>query len=299
MGCAIEKVFADAGCDGWVCAQPLDGSGEVAIGADEPMVAASVIKVPIAVEVAAQFAEGRLNPRERVVLRADHRAPGPVGISLYADDVEASLRDLVVAMLTLSDNCATDALLSRVGPDAVNARMARLGLTGTVVEGDYHTLLNSIGPAAGFADWAALMAWASQQHPQAEEDEVERRAAASATLTPARTNRTTPRDMAVLLRLIWSDRAAPAPACRRIRQLMAQQLTKHRLAAAFPPPAKVAAKSGSLLGVVRHEAGMVTYPDGRGYAVAVFTRARRPGTDGHAVNAAIAAAASAAVTALG
>jgi beta-lactamase class A len=34
----------------------------------------------------------------------------------------------------------------------------------------------------------------------------------------------------------------------------------------------VAAKSGGLLGIVRNEAGVVTFPDGAAYAVAVFTR---------------------------
>jgi beta-lactamase class A len=36
-----------------------------------------------------------------------------------------------------------------------------------------------------------------------------------------------------------------------------QQLTKHRLAAGFPPPARVHAKSGSLVGVVRNEIGVI------------------------------------------
>lgn len=44
------------------------------------------------------------------------------------------------------------------------------------------------------------------------------------------------------------------------------------------------AKSGSLMGQVRNEIGVVTYPDGRRYAVAVFTRAhtraaRQPAID--------------------
>jgi beta-lactamase class A len=75
---------------------------------------------------------------------------------------------------------------------------------------------------------------------------------------------------------------------------MRRQLTRHRLAAAFPAPAVVAAKSGSLIGVVRNEAGVVEYPGGRGYAVAVFASARRPWQDDAAINAAIGTAAAAA-----
>jgi beta-lactamase class A len=104
--------------------------------------------------------------------------------------------------------------------------------------------------------------------------------------------------MATLLRLIWSDQAGPPSAGKRIRQLMSQQLTRHRLAAAFPPPARVAAKSGSLVGVVRNEIGVIEYPDGRGYAVAVCCRAHQPWQRDAAINAAIGAAAAAAISVL-
>jgi hypothetical protein len=55
----------------------------------------------------------------QVTLPTADRTPGPVGISLFADDVTLSWRDMVVLMPTISDNTATDALLRRVGVDAV------------------------------------------------------------------------------------------------------------------------------------------------------------------------------------
>jgi beta-lactamase class A len=104
--------------------------------------------------------------------------------------------------------------------------------------------------------------------------------------------------MATLLRLIWSDGAGPAPACQRVRQLMSRQLTRHRLAAAFAPPIRVAAKSGSLVGIVRNEIGVVEYPDRRGYAVAVFTQVREPWHPDATVNTVIGTTAAAAISAL-
>jgi beta-lactamase class A len=41
--------------------------------------------------------------------------PGPAGVSLFEDDVTMSARDLVSAMLTISDNVATDALTDLIG----------------------------------------------------------------------------------------------------------------------------------------------------------------------------------------
>jgi beta-lactamase class A len=295
---AVEALFAQAGCEGQVCVQSLDGAREVAVGADQVAVAASVFKVSVALEAETQFADGRLDPRQRIKLATADRTPGPTGFSLFCDDVEASLRDLVAAMLTISDNTATDALLHRIGIDTVNASSARLGLASTVIAADLRTVINSIGRDAGFADWAQMWARASEPHSQDDEDRAIRRMLAAAALAPGRTTRTTPRDMVKLLRLIWSDRAGPPAACQRVRQLMAQQLTKHRLAAAFPPPTRVAAKSGSLVGVVRNEIGVIEQPGGPGYAVAVFTRAHQPWQGEAAINAVIGTAAAAAINAL-
>lgn len=177
-------------------------------------------------------------------------------------------------------------------------RTLHLGLVGTVITTDERTIIRSIGREAGFTDWDAMLAWAARPHSQDEEDQLIRRMTATSALVPALTTRTTPRDMATLLRLIWSDQAGPPQACERVRQLMHQQLTKHRLAAAFPPPVRVAAKTGSLIGVVRNEVGVIEYADGRGYAAAVFAQARRPWQNDTAINAAIGAAAAAAVSLL-
>jgi beta-lactamase class A len=295
MTAQIREMFDQAECTGQFCVQSLDGQQEAAVDAERPAVSASVFKVSVALEAETQFADGRLDPRQRVTLRAADRTPGNVGFSLFRDDVEASLRDLVVAMLTISDNAATDALLGRLGTDAVNASSARLGLTGTVITADLRTIINSMGQAAGFASWDAMWAWNERPHSTDEEDHLLRRLMAADALVPERTTRTTPRDMATLLRLIWTDQAGPPPACRRVRELMGQQLTKHRLAASFPPPARVFAKSGSLVGVVRNEIGVIEYPDGSGYTAAVFVRARQPWRGDAAINAAIGATAAAAV----
>lgn len=265
------------------------------------MVTGSVIKVPMALAAESAFAAGSLDPRTRVLMRGGEHTPGGVGISLFSDDVEASLRDLCVAMLTISDNVATDAVLAAVGIEAVNELTARLGLVGTVIESDLATLVDSIGQEAGFAGWNEFNAWWTEQPRPPEE--LARAAAAvrgCAALDAPRTNRTTARESATLLRLIWTDQAGPATACTRVRWMMARQLTKNRLASGFAPPARVAAKSGGLIQRVRNEIGVVQFPDGRDYSVAVFTRTgmdERNGTDA-AVNAAIGAAAALAVGAL-
>ncbi|MFE9454161.1 serine hydrolase [Streptomyces sp. NPDC006739] len=292
----IRAIFEQAGCEDALCVQPLEGDAEFGLHADKPVVPASVVKVQVALEAETLFVEGRLDPRERVTLSATDRTPGPVGISLFDDDAVLSWRDMVVLMLTISDNHTTDALLRQIGVDALNATATRLGLTGTAIESDLQTMLDSIGQDLGRANWQDLLAWAAgaSANEMAQADE---KLLASRALDPLQGTRTTPRDMVDLLRLIWTDQAAPAAACERVRAAMARQLTRHRIASGFRLPVRVAAKSGSLVGVIRNEIGVISYPDGRRYAAAVFTRSL-PGSDDAAISRAIGAATAQAVTAL-
>ncbi len=102
--------------------------------------------------------------------------------------------------------------------------------------------------------------------------------------------------MVTLLRLIWRDEAGPAQACAQVRRLMGRQVTRQRLALGFPRHGiGVAAKSGSLLGIIRNEIGVITLPDGHRYAAAVFTRADRSYAGEHEINAVIGTAAARAV----
>lgn len=292
----IDAIFQQAGCEGALCVQSLNDGTWFGLRAEEPVVPASVFKVQIALEAETWFAEGRLDPRQRVTIAADDRTPGPVGFSQFDDDVTLSWRDMVVLMLTISDNPSTDTLLRRVGLDAVNATASRLGLTNTVVTSDLQTMIDTIGHDLGRAGWNDLTTWSAGASPE-ERARVDELLLTCRALDPAKSTRTTPRDMAELMRLIWTDEAGPAAACERVRAVMARQLTRHRLATGFRPPARVAAKSGGLVGVVRNEVGVITYPDGHRYAAAVFTRTR-PNADEPAVNAAIGTAAARAVAAL-
>ena len=67
--------------------------------------------------------------------------------------------------------------------------------------------------------------------------------------------------------------AAPAEACSEVRRILGLQVWPHRLASGFADldDVRTSGKTGSLL-ILRNEIGVVEYPDGERYAVAVFTR---------------------------
>lgn len=292
---ALREIFENAGCTGWLYAEPVNGAGEVVHGADEIVVPASVMKIQVALEVETQIADGRLDGAERIRLDPAERTPGPTGMSLFHDTAEASIRDLVTIMLTISDNAATDALIDRVGLDVINASAARLGLRQTMILSDLRSMIDSLGRDAGFHDYADLTRWSAQPHDPQTVREAEYRLHQAGALRPQTGSRTTARQMAVLLRLIWTDHAGPAKACARIREVMHRQLTRNRIAAAFAPSVRVAAKSGGLMGVIRNEIGVVTYPDDKSYVVAVFTRSEDPAADERLINNCIGKAAAYAI----
>jgi beta-lactamase class A len=295
---ALDQIFAHAGCRGFLHATTLDGAQEIGLDPDEAVVPASVIKVLVAVEAETGFVDGRLDPDARVLLPSARRTPGPVGFSFFRDDVEVSARDLPVLMMTISDNVCTDALLDRIGLDAVNATAARLGLDGTRIGSHLQELIDSLARDTGFPDWAAFEAWSAAEEDTVALDRAQERLRGASALRPGGGTRTTARDLTTLLRAIWTDEAGPAEACARVRWLMARQLTRNGIAGGFGPGVGVAAKSGALMGVVRNEVGVVAPPGEPPYAVAVFTRTDGPGVDERAVNAAIGEAAASAVARL-
>ena len=259
----LEAVFARAGATGRLHVREIGTDRQVGLGADEPVVLASTFKVPVALEVFAQAAEGRLDLSERVRVPVEGRAPGPTGLSVFSHEAELSLHDLARSMITVSDNAATDVVCERVGLDRVAARLAALGLPEVVIPFDCRGIFATV-----FED-AAKAGLSGEEFPT--DPEVLRGLRA---LDPRQTDHGTPRAMTRLLELLWTDAAGPAEACAQVRAVMGQQVWPHRLTAGFPADVTVAGKTGTLPSQ-HNEVGVVGYPDGRSFAVAVFVRSQR------------------------
>ena len=216
------------------------------------MVVASVFKVALLVELFRQADRGLLDPAERVTVMADRHTAGSTGVSVMADDVTMSLRDLAYLMIAVSDNTAADAVIDRVGRRRSTPCWPPSGWTAR----GSSTTAGSCSPA-----WSRTRAGGDVHRPAL----ISRLRA----LDPARTNRSTPRDMTRLLSMIWRDEAASPESCASMRRLLGLQVWPHRLAAGFPyDDVAVSGKTGTLP-TIRNEVGVVEYPDGGRYAVAV------------------------------
>lgn len=283
----IATIFTGAGAVGFLHAREIgvEGGPDVDAGADEPVVLASVFKILVLTAYVRAVAAGELDPTERTTVTARYRIGG-VGTAGFADDVEASWRDLALNMMSMSDNAATDVIFHRLGAAAIDRVITDLGLDGTRIIGCCEDLFASVVADLGGAADSDL-------------DELFSAATAEQILAldavhPVKTSHSTPRDVTTLLNALWTDTAAPAEACRQAREIMAQQIWPHRMTSGFPNGVRLAAKTGTLP-TWRNEAGVVTYPDGRQFAVAVFTRATSLDDRQPLVDASIGGAAFAAV----
>lgn len=101
--------------------------------ADAPLLAASVIKLPILVEAFRQERDGLLSMDERFAIRPEQKMPSCGALSYLHDGLEVTLRDLCVLMVILSDNTAANLLIRRLGMETINETMRSLGLRQTTL----------------------------------------------------------------------------------------------------------------------------------------------------------------------
>jgi beta-lactamase class A len=108
--------------------------------ADEAVPTASTIKLPIMAELFFEASEGRLDWNQKLTLRDADKVSGTGVIRELADGDELTIRDLMHLMIVVSDNTATNLILHKIGGNAVNSRMEKLGLQKTAV---MHNIMES------------------------------------------------------------------------------------------------------------------------------------------------------------
>jgi beta-lactamase class A len=120
-----------------VCAERLDRAAPRLVwNEDTTFPAASVIKIALALEVLAAIDDAALDATERLEVRAEDKVIGSGVLSALDDGLRLSIADLLHLAMTISDNTATNILVSRLGGVApVNARLASLGLATTRLKG--------------------------------------------------------------------------------------------------------------------------------------------------------------------
>lgn len=126
----IDQILSFPGDVGFYYHVIGDAAAPVTREADLPLIAASVIKIPIMVTAFRDFASGALDPDETVEILPEMKMPSCGALTYLHDGLRVTLMDLVTLMIILSDNTATNILIDRLTPARVNDAMAALGVPG-------------------------------------------------------------------------------------------------------------------------------------------------------------------------
>jgi beta-lactamase class A len=114
-------------------AKNLDTGATYQLRGDAPVPTASTIKLPIMIELFAETEAGKLDWNQKLTLTDQDKVSGSGVLTEFSAGDTLPIRDLMHLMIVVSDNTATNLILERIGGNAVNTRMAQLGLTQTAV----------------------------------------------------------------------------------------------------------------------------------------------------------------------
>ena len=234
-----------------VAARNLLTGEELAVNADDRYPTASTIKTAVMIEAYQQAAEGKLSLDSPMTLRNNDKVGGSGVLNGMADGLSLKVRDLIHLMITLSDNTATNMLMTRLDAKQIDDRLARYGLLQTKI---FRPTFRD-GKADVFPDLEHEFGLGM----------------------------TTPREMAGLMALIAAGKAVSAEASGEMLATLRRQQDRTMIPRLLPADRsiEVGNKTGTdseklpdasgRRGAVRADAAIVT---GRGirYVIAIYTR---------------------------
>jgi len=249
LAATLEQHFLDiaktSGGHVGAYAEVVETGTAASLNADEPFPMQSVYKLPIAMAVLDLVDKKQLALTHRVRLTAADMAPpglhSPLRDAHPRGDIDVSVRDLIRDAIVESDGTASDALFRLGGgADALTAYVRRIGVTGITI-------------AATEARMARdeMVQYTNSATPRAAAMLLERLVAGRAVSAASRD-------------LLLGDLAASTPGARRLKGLL-------------PKGTAVAHKTGTdgtHNGLTRatNDIGIITLPNGRHLAIAVFVK---------------------------
>ena len=267
---AVRGVEGEIG----VAAKHLETGEEVVLNGDVKFPLASVFKLPVFVELMAQIGEGRFTMDDMINIEISDQHLGSGMLSdLDAPGITLSLRNLVNMMMMISDNSATDIVVTKVGPENVNARMRSYGIEGMSVDRTCQELImDAIGldydkyQGQGLED--VMKAYAKENR-----DNPEVMAKAKEKFSSDERDQSTPLAMNKLLELIFTKRILDEKSCEYIIDVLLKcQTGSGRIKGDLPRGSKVAHKTGTIGGTVNN-AGILFLPNDLGHvALTVFSK---------------------------
>jgi beta-lactamase class A len=112
-------------------AENLTTGETVGIDADKLVQTASVIKLTILFDAMEQVRGGMVRLSDPIVLRKEDQVGGSGILQLFDTPITLTLHDVLMLMITMSDNTAANLAIDKLGLDNINAETQRIGLKDT------------------------------------------------------------------------------------------------------------------------------------------------------------------------
>ncbi|MBO3097059.1 serine hydrolase [Gelidibacter pelagius] len=220
----LQSLVKDFKGDVGIYVYNLKTDQEAGINADTIFPTASIVKVPILIEVFKQIKAGKLHLKDTLVYDAKRKYGGSGLMQFYKDSTVTDLRTLASLMITMSDNTTSLWCQELVGGGLeINKTMADLGLA--------HTRVNS-RTEGRTKDWETY-GW----------------------------GQTTPREMASLMIKMRKRTLVDAASSDEMYRIMSNSFYTDYSLSQIPPFVQTAAKQG-MVNKSRSELVMVNAPHG-------------------------------------
>jgi beta-lactamase class A len=252
----------------------IDTGTVVRVNADRAYPMMSVFKAPVAATVLAQIDAGRLSLDQKVTIDSKDVEGGSavpsIGARFSGEQMTFTIRQLLIAAVSESDNTAADALVRLVGgPKVVTEFLRAHAIDGMRVD------LDEAGIASIFEATESGESISPQETDQ--QALARHRRGYSAYLHDPR-NSTTPAAAADFLEKLWKAQLLSLDSTKRLLDLMYGQTVPARLRAGLPADVRLADKAGtsySLDGETAafNDIGIIRRPNGRTVIVAAFLTA--------------------------
>lgn len=222
----------------------MGGEATILINADTVFHAASTMKTPVMIEVFKQVAKGKFSLTDSILVKNTFASivdGSPYNMSVDEDSEgelyrligqKTTLYRLVFDMITASSNLATNIIIELVDAKKVTESMRELGAA-------------NIDVLRGVEDIKAYEQGLS--------------------------NSTTARDLMIIFEHLALGLAVSPEACRKMIDILKDQVWRDVIPARLPEGAIVANKTGNITGV-HHDSGIVYLPDGRSYVLVLLSK---------------------------
>ncbi|MEO5578238.1 MAG: class A beta-lactamase [Sphingomicrobium sp.] len=252
-----------------IAAIDLATGREVAVRGSEAFPMASVVKIAVAAAYLSEVDAGHRSLAKSITLDESIRSGSDgIGKLMPHPGVTLSAANLIELMLTVSDNTATDMLIADLGGTrVVQGWLDRNRVVGVRIDREIARLvLDNLGLPTLPGKTAAQTLWASDPLT------IEARAVAVASFDVDPRDTASPLAIARFLARLDKGEMLKSASRTFLFDVMARCRTgADRIPAGVPSGTLVAHKTGTLAGI-SNDVGIVTLPDKRKMAIAVFTR---------------------------